>query len=149
MERETEETILRDVEWSASRTGLLNPVAIFDTVEIEGTSVSRASVHNISYIKEKKLGIGDRITVYKANMIIPQIADNLTNSDDIQIPETCPCCGSKTKIIKNLNPSTNKWVEVLSCPNEDCSAKKIGSFEQFVSRDAMNIVVCQQLQLKG
>ena len=137
---ETEETILRDVEWSASRTGLLNPVAIFDTVEIEGTSVSRASIHNISYIKEKKLGIGDRITVYKANMIIPQIADNLTNSDDIQIPETCPCCGSKTKIIKNLNPSTNKWVEVLSCPNEDCPAKKIGSFEQFVSRDAMNIV---------
>lgn len=137
---ETSETTLRDIEWSASRTGLLNPVAIFDTVDIEGTSVSRASVHNISYIRDKKLGIGDTITVYKANMIIPQIAENLTNSDNIQIPETCPCCGGKTKIVKNFNTSTNKDIETLYCSNEECPAKKIGSFEQFVSRDAMNIV---------
>ena len=137
---ETSETILRDIEWSASRTGLLNPVAIFDTVDIEGTSVSRASVHNISYIREKKLGIGDTIKVYKANMIIPQISENLSSSDNVIIPNTCPCCGGATKIVKNLNTSTNKMIETLYCENDECPAKRVGAFEQFVSRDAMNIV---------
>lgn len=137
---ETEDTTLRDIEWSASRTGLLNPVAIFDTVELEGTSVSRASVHNISYIRSKKLGIGDTISVYKANMIIPQIAENKTGSDTVIIPDKCPCCGGNTKIVSNYNTSTNQNVETLYCDNADCPAKKIGAFEQFVSRDAMNIV---------
>lgn len=137
---ETEDTILRGIEWSASRTGLLNPVALFDTVELEGTSVSRASVHNISYIREKKLGIGDTISVYKANMIIPQISENKTESDTIVIPDKCPCCGGPTKIVSNLNASTGKQVETLYCANDDCPAKHIGAFEQFVSRDAMNIV---------
>lgn len=137
---ETEETTLREIEWSASRTGLLNPVAVFDTVEIEGTSVSRASVHNISYIREKKLGIGDKIAVYKANMIIPQISENLTKSDNVVIPTTCPCCGGKTKVVTNINTSTKKEIETLYCDNADCPAKHIGAFEQYVSRDAMNIV---------
>ena len=90
---ELRETVLKEVEWSASRTGLINPVAVFEPVELEGTTVSRASVHNISILKGLKLGIGDRITVYKANMIIPQIADNLTQSDTLEIPECCPVCG--------------------------------------------------------
>lgn len=137
---ETEDTILRDIEWSASRTGLLNPVAVFDTVDLEGTSVSRASVHNISYIREKKLGIGDTISVYKANMIIPQISENKTGSDTVAIPDTCPCCGGKTKVVANVNASTGKNVETLYCENPECPAKHIGAFEQFVSRDAMNIV---------
>lgn len=137
---ETEDTILRGIEWSASRTGLLNPVALFDTVDLEGTSVSRASVHNISYIREKKLGIGDTISVYKANMIIPQISENKTGSNTVVIPDTCPCCGGKTKVVANLNASTGKNVETLYCENSECPAKHIGAFEQFVSRDAMNIV---------
>ncbi len=137
---ETEDTTLRGIEWSASRTGLLNPVALFDTVELEGTSVSRASVHNISYIREKKLGIGDTISVYKANMIIPQISENKTCSNTVVIPDKCPCCGGSTKIVSNLNASTGKQVETLYCANDDCPAKHIGAFEQFVSRDAMNIV---------
>ena len=137
---EVEETILRDIEWSPSRTGLLNPVAIFDTVDIEGTSVSRASVHNVNTIEELKLGIGDKIEVFKANMIIPQVARNLTCSNSITIPTVCPCCGGKTEIKTNLNPSTNKEIKTLYCMNDDCSAKHIGSFVQFVSRDAMNIV---------
>ncbi len=130
---ETAETTLREVEWSASRTGLINPVAIFDPVELEGTSVSRASVHNISIVENLKLGIGDRILVYKANMIIPQIAENLTGSAALPIPETCPVCGKNT-VIQNEN-----GVKVLFCPNPDCQAKKIKSFTLFVSRDAMNI----------
>lgn len=137
---ETETSTLRDIEWSASRTGLLNPVAIFDTVEIEGTSVSRASVHNISIIEELQLGIGDKVEIYKANMIIPQIATNLTKSGTCVPPSTCPCCGGPTKIMKNLNTSTNKEIKTLYCENPDCSAKHIGAFEQYVSRDAMNIV---------
>lgn len=137
---ETEDTILRDIEWSASRTGLLNPVAVFDTVELEGTSVSRASVHNISYIREKKFGIGDTISVYKANMIIPQISENKTQSNNIIIPDKCPCCNGKTKIVSNLNTSTGKNIETLYCSNDECPAKQIGAFEQFASRDAMNIV---------
>ncbi|MCR5182682.1 MAG: NAD-dependent DNA ligase LigA, partial [Clostridia bacterium] len=130
---ETAETTLREIEWSASRTGLINPVAIFDPVELEGTTVSRASVHNISVMKELKLGIGDRITVYKANMIIPQIAENLTGSSALEIPGTCPVCGGYT-VIKSEND-----VETLNCPNPECPAKQIKGFAHFVSRDAMNV----------
>ena len=130
---ELSETTLREVEWSASRTGLINPVAIFEPVELEGTTVSRASVHNISILKALKLGIGDRITVYKANMIIPQIAENLTCSDTLEIPETCPVCGGKTEI-RQINE-----VQTLYCINEKCPAKQVKSFTLFVSRDAMNI----------
>ena len=130
---ETAETTLREIEWSASRTGLINPVAIFDPVELEGTTVSRASVHNISIVRGLKLGIGDRITVYKANMIIPQIAENLTGSDTLPIPDTCPVCGGATKI-EQVND-----VQSLYCINPDCDAKKLKAFTLFVSRDAMNI----------
>ncbi len=130
---EIRETTLKEMEWSASRTGLINPVAIFEPVELEGTTVSRASVHNISMVRSLKLGIGDRITVYKANMIIPQIAENLTGSDSLEIPETCPVCGGKTEI-KQVNES-----QFLYCTNEACEAKNIKAFTQFVNRDAMNI----------
>lgn len=130
---ETAETVLREVEWSASRTGLINPVAIFDSVELEGTTVSRASVHNVSIVRELKLGIGDRITVYKANMIIPQIADNLTGSNTLVIPSTCPVCGGQTEVVASLG------AESLYCTNVDCQAKQIKSFEHFVSRNALNI----------
>lgn len=130
---EIRETTLKEIEWSPSRTGLINPVAIFEPVELEGTTVSRASVHNISIMKALELGIGDRITVYKANMIIPQIAENLTRSGVKDIPNTCPACGGETHIQK-----VNE-VEVLTCTNEDCQAKKIKSFTLFVSRDALNI----------
>ena len=119
---EIRETTLREIEWSASRTGLINPVAIFEPVELEGTTVSRASVHNISILKGLKLGIGDRITVYKANMIIPQIAENLTGSDNLEIPETCPVCGGRTEL-RAVNE-----VQSLYCTNPDCDAKKIKSF---------------------
>lgn len=127
------ETTLKEIEWSASRTGLINPVAIFEPVELEGTTVARASVHNISVMKDLKLGIGDIITVYKANMIIPQIAENLTKSGTVKIPEVCPVCGDKTNL-KNDN-----GIETLICPNSKCQAKQIKSFNLFVSRDAMNI----------
>jgi len=130
---EIRETTLTEVEWSASRTGLINPVAIFMPVELEGTTVSRASVHNVSIVKELKLGIGDRITVYKANMIIPQIAENLTQSGNLSIPATCPVCGGETKI-QNMNDT-----ETLYCTNPECAAKKIKSFTLFVSRDALNM----------
>lgn len=130
---EIRETTLKEIEWSPSRTGLINPVAIFEPVELEGTTVSRASVHNISILKELELGIGDRIEVYKANMIIPQIAENLTRSRNLTIPEFCPVCKEKTKIQKSND------VKVLICTNPECQAKKIKSFTLFVSRDAMNI----------
>lgn len=130
---EIRETTLKEIEWSPSRTGLINPVAIFEPVELEGTTVSRASVHNISILKELELGIGDRIEVYKANMIIPQIAENLTRSRNLTIPEICPVCKKTTKIQKSND------VEVLICTNPECQAKKIKSFTLFVSRDAMNI----------
>lgn len=130
---ETAETTLREIEWSASRTGLINPVAVFDPVELEGTQVSRASVHNISIVESLKLGIGDRIKVVKANMIIPQIAENLTQSGNLEIPEVCPVCGGKTQI-KQVND-----VKTLYCINEDCQAKHVKSFAHFVSRDALNI----------
>lgn len=130
---EMRETRLLEMEWSPSRTGLINPVAIFEPVELEGTTVSRASVHNISIVKGLKLGIGDTITVYKANMIIPQIAENLTMSDSLEIPDCCPACGGKTEI-RQVNE-----VQSLYCTNAECSAKKIKSFTLFVSRDALNI----------
>ena len=130
---ELRETTLREIEWSASRTGLINPVAIFEPVELEGTTVSRASVHNISILRGLKLGIGDRITVYKANMIIPQIAENLTKSDNMEIPDTCPVCGQPTQI-RQVNE-----VQSLYCTNTDCDAKKIKAFTLFVSRDALNV----------
>lgn len=130
---ETRETVLKEIEWSPSRTGLINPVAIFEPVELEGTTVSRASVHNISILKELELGIGDHILVYKANMIIPQIAENLTKSGNLEIPSICPVCRKEARVIQ-----TNE-VESLYCINPDCQAKKIKSFTLFVSRDAMNI----------
>lgn len=130
---EKKETKLSEIEWSASRTGLINPVAIFEPVELEGTTVSRASVHNISILEALELGIGDTIEVYKANMIIPQIAENLTRSNTVDIPNNCPVCGYET-IIKEVNN-----IKTLYCTNNDCEAKKIKSFTLFVSRDAMNI----------
>lgn len=130
---EVRETTLKEIEWSPSRTGLINPVAIFEPVELEGTTVSRASVHNISIMKELQLGIGDKIQIYKSNMIIPQIAENLTRSGNLEIPDTCPVCGKEARVLK-----TNE-VESLYCMNPDCQAKKIKSFTLFVSRDAMNI----------
>ena len=132
-EDQQEETVLRKIEWSASRTGLINPVAVFDPVELEGTTVSRASVHNISIMRELKLGIGDRIRVYKANMIIPQISENLTGSDTIEVPEVCPVCSGKTEIRSDSGVST------LYCTNPLCPAKQLKSFSHFVSRNAMNI----------
>ena len=130
---EIRETTLKDVEWSPSRTGLINPIAVFEPVELEGTTVSRASVHNVSIVKELQLGIGDTIQVYKANMIIPQIAENLTRSGNLVIPDICPVCGKEARVI-----SENE-VEALYCMNPDCVAKKIKAFTLFVSRDAMNI----------
>lgn len=130
---EMRDTRLLEIEWSPSRTGLINPVAIFEPVELEGTTVSRASVHNISIMKELKLGIGDTIRVYKANMIIPQIAENLTGSGNAPIPHTCPACGQET-VVKKEND-----VECLFCVNPGCPAKNIKSFGLFTSRDAMNI----------
>ena len=130
---EIRETTLKEIEWSPSRTGLINPVAIFEPVELEGTTVSRASVHNISIMRGLELGVGDTIEVYKANMIIPQIAENKTRSGVRNIPEVCPVCGGVTEIRK-----TND-VESLYCTNPECQAKKIKSFTLFVSRDALNI----------
>ena len=130
---ELRETTLKEIEWSASRTGLINPVAIFEPVELEGTTVSRASVHNISILKGLELGIGDHITVYKANMIIPQIAENLTRSGTVRIPDACPVCGGATQI-RQVND-----VQSLYCTNDSCAAKRIKAFTLFVSRDALNI----------
>ena len=130
---ETKETILKEIEWSPSRTGLINPVAIFEPVELEGTTVSRASLHNISIMKNMQIGIGDHVMVYKANMIIPQIAENLTKSGNLEIPCKCPACGGATQIQK-LND-----VESLYCTNAACPAKKVKAFSLFVSRDALNI----------
>ena len=130
---EIRETTLKEIEWSASRTGLINPIAVFEPVELEGTTVSRASVHNLSIVEALQLGIGDQIEVYKANMIIPQIAENLTRSGKLHIPKVCPVCGGKTEI-RSVND-----VKTLNCPNPECQAKQIKSFSLFVSRDAFNI----------
>lgn len=130
---EVKETTLKEIEWSPSRTGLINPVAIFEPVELEGTTVSRASVHNVSIMRSLKLGIGDRITVYKANMIIPQIADNLTGSNNVEIPSVCPACKGETTLEEVGE------VESLYCKNPECPVKKIKSLTLFCSRDALNI----------
>jgi DNA ligase (NAD+) len=130
---EIRETTLKEIEWSASRTGLINPIAVFEPVELEGTTVSRASVHNISIMEALELGVGDTIEVYKANMIIPQIANNLTKSGKIEIPCSCPVCGGETQIKQDND------VKSLYCINPDCLAKRIKSFTHFVGRDAMNI----------
>lgn len=132
-EDEQAETTLKYIEWSPSRTGLINPVAVFEPVELEGTTVSRASVHNVSIMEELKLSEGDRIKVYKANMIIPQISENLTKSGVYNIPDRCPACGESTEI-KNDN-----GVKTLYCANRECPAKHIKLYTLFVSRDAMNI----------
>ena len=130
---EVRETRLVEVEWSASRTGLINPVAIFEPVELEGTTVSRASLHNVSYVRDLQLGIGDVITVYKANMIIPQIAENRTKSGNLTIPDVCPVCGAATRIVRTGD------TETLICENPGCMAKKLKSLALFVSRDALSI----------
>ena len=127
------DTTRREIEWSASRTGLINPVAIFDSVELEGTTVSRASLHNISIMEDLQIGIGDTVQVYKANMIIPQIAENLTRSGNLHIPEICPVCGGPTEIHNDTG------VRTLFCVNPECAAKKIKSFTHFVARDAMDV----------
>ena len=139
---EIQETKLLYIEWSASRTGLINPVAVFEPVELEGTTVSRASVHNISIMETLELGAGDQITVYKANMIIPQIADNLTRSGVRDIPEVCPVCGGQTEV-RQIND-----VKSLYCTNPDCQAKKIKSFTLFTSRDALNIAGLSEATLE-
>ena len=139
---EIQETKLLYIEWSASRTGLINPVAVFEPVELEGTTVSRASVHNISIMEALELGAGDRITIYKANMIIPQIADNLTRSGIRDIPEVCPVCGGQTEV-RQIND-----VKSLYCTNPDCQAKKIKSFTLFTSRDALNIAGLSEATLE-
>lgn len=130
---EVAETKLIDIEWNTSRTGLINPVAVFEPVEIEGTTVERASVHNLSILEELKLGKGDHITVYKANMIIPQIAENLTKSGTVTIPTCCPVCGAPTEI------SQDKESKTLICPNSNCKAQRLRAFVHFTTRDAMNI----------
>ena len=130
---EEAETVLENIEWSPSRTGLINPIAIFDPVELEGTTVSRASLHNLSIMDSLKLGVGDHIKVYKANMIIPQVSENLTGSGSYEVPEHCPACGGRTEIRMEND------VKSLYCPNPFCSAKKVKLFSHYVSRDAMNI----------
>lgn len=139
---ETAETILREIEWSASRTGLINPVAIFDPVELEGTTVTRASVHNVSIMRGLKLGVGDKIKVYKANMIIPQILENLTGSDAEEVPAFCPVCGGRTEL------KDEEGVQTLYCTNPDCLAKKLKLLTHFVSRDAMNIAGLSEMTLE-
>ncbi|WP_313524226.1 NAD-dependent DNA ligase LigA [Anaerotignum sp.] len=139
---EMAETILREIEWNTSRTGLMNPIAIFDPVELEGSTVSRASVHNVSILRELKLGIGDIIKVYKANMIIPQIAENLTGSATAEIPESCFVCGGETQLKKQ------KDGEALYCTNPECSAQRIQRLTHFVSRDAMNMEGLSEETLK-
>lgn len=130
---ELAETTLINVDWNTSRTGLINPIAVFKPVELEGTTVERASLHNISIIENLQLGIGDKITVYKANMIIPQVAENLTKSNNLEIPYNCPVCGEETDIVSLRDG------KALKCPNPNCKAQRVSSLEHFVSRDAMNI----------
>ena len=139
---ETAETILREIEWSPSRTGLINPVAIFDPVELEGTTVSRASLHNVSIVEELKIGIGDRILVYKANMIIPQIAENLTKSGKAPVPDRCPACGKEVKV-EQLGEA-----KALYCHNPECPVKQIKSFALFVSRDALDLTGMSEATLE-
>lgn len=130
---ELAETTLINVDWNTSRTGLINPIAVFEPVELEGTTVERASLHNLSIIENLQLGLGDKITVYKANMIIPQVAEDLTKSNNLEIPAVCPVCGEDTEIIALRDG------KALKCPNPNCKAQRISSLEHFVSRDALNI----------
>lgn len=139
---EQKETKLLEIEWSASRTGLINPVAIFEPIELEGTTVSRASLHNISIMEKLKIGLGDTVKVYKANMIIPQISENLTQSGNLEIPDVCPVCGAKTSI------KDDAGIKTLFCLNPDCLAKHIKKFTHFVSRDAMNIDGLSEMTLE-
>lgn len=139
---EIKETTIKEVEWSCSRTGLINPVAIFEPVELEGTTVTRASLHNVSIVKSLKIGIGDTVEVYKANMIIPQIERNLTKSGNLEIPEYCPVCHEPTHL-KN-----DQGIETLYCPNPSCPAKKLKQFVLFVSRDALNIDGLSEMTLE-
>lgn len=136
---EKQKTILREIEWSASRTGVLTPVAIFDPVDLEGTTVKRASVHNLTQVRKLKLGIGDEISIYKANMIIPQIAENHTGSDTVQPPAVCPVCGGATGIRKEVKAGSAEPSEFVICTNPDCAAKNVKSLAHFVKREAMNI----------
>lgn len=139
---ELAETTLRKIDWSGSRTGLINPVAVFDPVELEGTTVTRASVHNVSIVEELQLGIGDTINVYKSNMIIPQINDNLTRSNTAVIPDKCPVCGGPTEVRRDNTAA------LLYCLNPDCPAKKVKSFELMVSRDALNVDGLSEMTLE-
>lgn len=139
---ELAETTLRRIDWSGSRTGLINPVAVFDPVELEGTTVTRASVHNVSIVEELQLGIGDTINVYKSNMIIPQINDNLTRSGNVVIPDKCPVCGGPTEVRRDNTAA------LLYCINPDCPAKKIKSFALMVSRDALNVDGLSEMTLE-
>ena len=130
---EQAETTLIDIDWNTSRTGLINPIAVFEPVELEGTTVNRASLHNVSIVEHLQLGIGDRITVYKANMIIPQVAENLTKSNNAEIPKNCPVCGEETEIVSLRDG------KALKCVNPNCKAQRVMAIEHYVSRDAMNI----------
>lgn len=136
------ETTIRDIEWNTSRTGLINPVAVFDQVDLDGAETTRATLHNISYIEGLELGVGDTIQVYRSNMVIPKVHDNLTRSNTFKIPDTCPTCGGEVKII-NENGS-----KVLKCMNPNCKAKLLSKFVNFVSRDAMNIQGLSEATLK-
>lgn len=136
------ETTIRDIEWNTSRTGLINPVAVFDPVDLDGAETTRATLHNVSYIEGLELGVGDTIQVYRSNMVIPKVHDNLTRSNTFKIPDTCPICGGEAKII-NENGS-----KVLKCMNPDCKAKLLSKFVNFVSRDAMNIQGLSEATLK-
>ena len=130
---ETYETVLRDVEWNTTRTGIIAPVAVFDEVDLDGALTTRATLHNLSIIEQLELGIGDTITVYRSNMVIPKIDDNLTRSNTLKIPTVCPCCGHPTEVKYTDNS------KVLMCTNPDCPAKKLARFTHFVSRKCMNI----------
>lgn len=130
---ETYETTLRGVEWNTTRTGIIAPVAIFDEVDLDGALTTRATLHNLSIIEQLELGIGDTITVYRSNMVIPKIDNNLTRSNTLKIPKTCPCCGKPTEVKYTDNS------KVLMCTNPDCTAKKLARFTHFVSRKCMNI----------
>lgn len=145
-EDKTYETVLRKIDWSASRTGLLNPVAVFEPVEVDGSTITRASLHNVSYVQKLGLGTGDHILVYKSNKIIPQLADNLTKSDTAVIPANCPICGGETKVL--VRESDGREVRTLICTNPMCPAKHLGRFSRFVCKDAMNIIGISEKTLK-
>ena len=127
------ETVLRDVIWDVGRSGVISPVAVFDEVDLDGALTTRATLHNLSIIEGLELGIGDTITVYRSNMVIPKIDDNLTRSNTLVIPDTCPCCGSKAEVRYTDNS------KFLICTNPNCSAKTLAKFTHFVSRNCMNI----------